>query len=177
MVAKRLGLSHTVALQIERYQVSASRKQPIPEDEVILIFRLVGRRADAALVYADAGRRAARSAVRTAGAGTRAMLGVLPGGLGRGVGLSAAARLSGSRLGVGLERHPHGRGEAITARAMETLATKAGYAGTGCAFYSAALAELLRMTTGFEGAMVHEHCRGAGEAYCSWRAAEPGGYG
>lgn len=177
MVAKRLGLSPTVALQIERYQASASRKQPVPEEEVILIFRLVGRRPDAALVYADAGRRAARYVVRTAGRGTRVMLGVLPGGLGRGAGRSAAARLSQSRLGVELERHAHSHGETITARVTETLATKSGYAGTGCAFYSAALAELLRMTSGFEGAMVHEHCRGAGEAYCSWRAAEPGGYG
>lgn len=176
MVSKRLGLSPTVALQIERYQTSATRKQLVPEEEVILIFKLVGRRPDAALVYADAGRRAARHAVRAAGPGTRAMLGLLPGGLGRGPGLSAAARLAKSRLGVELERHAHSRGEAVTARVTETLATKSGYAGTGCAFYSAALAELLRMTSGFEGAMVHEHCRGAGEAYCSWRAAEPGGY-
>jgi hypothetical protein len=177
MLAKRLGLSQTVALQIERYQASASRKQLVPEEEVILIFRLVGRRPDAALVYADAGRRAARHAVRTAGTGTRAVLGVLPGGLARGVGLSAATRLSQSRLGITLERHAHSRGEGITARVTETLATKSGYAGTGCAFYSAALAELLRLTSGFEGAMVHDHCRGAGAAYCSWRAAEPGGYG
>ena len=104
------------------------------------------------------------------------MLGILPGGLGRGAGLSTAARLSRTRFGIELERHAHSRGEAITARVTETLATRSGYAGTGCAFYSAALAELLRMTSGFEGAMVHDHCRGAGEAYCSWRAAEPGGY-
>ena len=92
------------------------------------------------------------------------------------MGLSVAARLARSRLGVELERHARQRGEAVTARVTETLATQSGYAGTGCAFYSAALAELLRMTCGFEGAMVHEHCRGAGEAYCSLLSAEPGGY-
>jgi hypothetical protein len=169
-------LSQTVALQIERYSSSASRKQGIPDDEVILIFRLVGRRPDAALVYADAGRRAARYAVRTAGLGTRTMLRVAPGPLGRRYGVGAAARLARSRLGVPMERHSLRQGEIVTARVTESLATQAGYPGTGCAFYGAALAELLRMTSGFEGAMVHEHCRGQGEPYCSWRAAEPGGY-
>jgi hypothetical protein len=176
MMAKRLGMSHTVALQIDRYQDSARRKQLVPLDEVILIFRLVGRRPDAALVYADAGRRAARYAVRGAGWGTRAILGVLPGAMRRNSGRGIAARLSHARLGVELERHPRREGEILTARVAESLATRAGYPGTGCAFYGAALAELLRMTSGFEGAMVHEHCRAKGEAYCSWRAVEPGGY-
>lgn len=184
MVAKRLGLSHTVALQIERYQESASRNQLVPENEVILIFRLVGRRPDASLVYADAGRRAARHTVRSAGFGMRAILRALPGALGRNYGRQAAARLSRTRLLIPLviSRDPGGvRGtgggsETMTAEATESLATRAGYPGTGCAFYSAALAELLRVTSGFEGAMVHEHCRARGEAYCSWRSAEPGGY-
>jgi hypothetical protein len=176
MMAKRLGLSPTVALQIERYQASARRNQSVPLDEVILIFRLVGRRPDAALVYADAGRRAARQAVRAAGWGTRAMLGALPPALRRGYGRSVAARLASVRFGVRLERHRDREGETLTARVTESLATRAGYPGPGCAFYSAALAELLRMTSGFEGAMVHEQCRGRGEADCSWRAAEPGGY-
>jgi len=62
------------------------------------------------------------------------------------------------------------------ARLSDSLATQAGYPGTGCSFYGAALAELLRVTSGFEGAMVHEQCRGQGEPYCTWRSAEPGGY-
>ena len=37
-------------------------------DETVGVFRLVGRRPDAALVYADAGRRAARYAARGASA-------------------------------------------------------------------------------------------------------------
>ena len=42
--------------------------------------------------------------------------------------------------------------------------------GTGCYFYGAAFAELLRVLGGFEGAMLHEHCRGRGDATCTWRA-------
>ncbi len=176
MMSKRLGLSQTVAMQIDRYQDSASRKQVVPEDEVILIFRLVGRRPDAALVYADAGRRAARHAVRSAGLATKTALRTVPRGMGRRYGVGAATRLARTRLGIPLERHTLKTGETVTSRLTDSLATRAGYPGTGCAFYSAALAELLRLTSGFEGAMVHEHCRGKGDAYCSWRAVDSGGY-
>jgi len=176
MVSKRLGLSQTVALQIERYQHSAGRKQQVPEDEVILIFRLVGRRPDAALVYADAGRRAARHAVRGASLGTKTALKTLPGAMGRRLGVGTASRLARTQLGIPMERHSVRTGETVTSRITESLATRSGYPGTGCAFYGAALAELLRLTSGFEGAMVHEHCRAKGDPYCSWRAVDSGGY-
>ena len=174
MVAKRLGLSQTVALQIERYHDSAVHKHLVPVEEVILIFRLVGRRSDAAMVFADAGRRAARYAVRSAGAATRLLLRAVPVPLRRGSGRQAAARAARRVLRIPLEL-TSGEGHPA-ARVSDSLATQAGYPGTGCAFYSAALAELLRVTSGFEGAMVHELCRGRGDPYCSWRAAEPGGY-
>jgi predicted hydrocarbon binding protein len=61
-------------------------------------------------------------------------------------------------------------------RMTESLATLAGFPGTGCYFYSAVLAELLRVATGFEGAMVHERCLSRGDDHCFWRAAEAGGY-
>jgi len=59
IVAKRFGLSSTVAAQIQRYQDAHRRGLPVPADETVGVFRLVGRRPDSALVYADAGRRAA----------------------------------------------------------------------------------------------------------------------
>ena len=174
MVAKRLGLSQTVAQQIERYQESATRKHLVPVEEVILIFRLVGRRSDAALVYADAGRRAARYAVRASGALPRLLLKLIPKPLRAGPGRRTAARVARRALRIELEV---GRTQSeASARVSDSLATLAGYPGTGCAFYGAALAELLRVTTGFEGAMVHEECRGRGDPCCAWRAAEPGGY-
>jgi len=58
IVSKRFGLSSTVAAQIQRYQEAHRRGLPVPVDETVGVFRLVGRRPDAALVYADAGRRA-----------------------------------------------------------------------------------------------------------------------
>src|SRR4051794_41302665 len=64
MVVRRLGLSPTVAAQIQRYRGAAERDGSVELDEAVSVLRLVGRRPDAALVFADAGRRAARYATR-----------------------------------------------------------------------------------------------------------------
>jgi hypothetical protein len=174
MISKRLGLSTTVAQQIERYRESALSSGMVPADEVIQIFRLIGRRPDAALVYADAGRRAARYAARAGGIGARFLLRMSPRPLRKRLGARAAASLARGLLGVELELR-EGRPNPEVHLA-ESMATQAGFPGTGCYFYSAILAELLRVTSGFEGAMVHERCLGRGDAECTWRGAEAGGY-
>jgi hypothetical protein len=171
-VSKRLGLSTTVAQQIERYREHAMRNGAVPADEVIQIFRLIGRRPDAALVYADAGRRAARYAARAGSKGTRLLLRASPRPFRRKVGTKAAVGVARRLLDLELnlaERSPQ-------VRLAESLATQAGFPGTGCYFYSAVIAELLRVLSGFEGAMVHERCRARGDDQCLWRAAEAGGY-
>ena len=50
-----------------RYRQQLSQGGDVAEDEALAVFRLVGRRPDAALVYADAGRRAARYAAGGSG--------------------------------------------------------------------------------------------------------------
>src|SRR6188474_208617 len=65
MVAKRLGLSPTVSAQIARYEEIARKDGQVSDDEALSVFRLVDRRPDAALVFADAGRRAARHGLKT----------------------------------------------------------------------------------------------------------------
>ena len=171
-VSKRLGLSTTVAQQIERYREDGERNVGVSGDEAISVFRLVGRRPDAALVYADAGRRAARYAARSSGVGTKMLLGVTPRQLRRHFGARSAAQVARRCLGITLDV----QSGAPQVRMNESLATLAGYPGTGCYFYSAVIAELLRVASGFEGAMVHEHCLSRGDDYCFWRAAETGGY-
>ena len=171
-VSKRLGLSTTVAQQIERYREASERDDEVPAEEAISVFRLVGRRPDATLVYADAGRRAARYAARAAGVGTKMLLGVSPAPLKRHFGIRSAAKAAKSLLGLELNFRsgvPH-------VRLSDSLATRAGFAGTGCYFYSAVIAELLRVASGFEGAMMHERCRAKGDIDCFWRASEAGGY-
>ena len=64
IVVRRLGLSPTVAAQIQRYRQATEKDNGVDLDEVVSVLRLVGRRADAPLAFADAGRRAARYATR-----------------------------------------------------------------------------------------------------------------
>ena len=171
-VSKRLGLSTTVAQQIERYRENAGRRGAVQTDEVIQIFRLIGRRPDAALVYADAGRRAARYAARASGGSGKFLLKLGPSSLRRRLGRRAAARVAHKLLDAELDLS---RSEPQV-RLGESMATRAGFAGTGCYFYSAVFAELLRVLSGFEGAMIHERCRARGDEQCFWRASEAGGY-
>jgi len=165
---KRLGLSSTVAQQIERYRDMAEKHVRIGEAEVVQVFRLVGRRQDATLVYADAGRRAARYGARTRGGMPSAIWRIFPGGPQRRAGIRAAARVLRRIFDLTLTTGPG----PISLRLSESLATRAEFAGNGCYFYSSLVAELLRVTSGFEGSMIHERCRGRGDDGCLWRAAD-----
>lgn len=171
-IAKRLGLSGTVAQQIERYREEAGHNRPVSTDEAISVFRLVGRRPDAPLVYSDAGRRAARYAGRTRGGVARLFLEGSPRAVRRRLETRVTRAAARRLLGIELDLD-HGPPEV---RLLDSLATRAGYPGTGCYFYSTALAELLRVASGFEGAMVHDRCRARGDELCVWRAAESGDY-
>jgi hypothetical protein len=172
IVSKRLGLSATVAAQIARYQDRVRRGEPVSVDEAVSVFRLAGRRPDAQLVFADAGRRAARYAARSAPVLSRAGVRLMPGGLSRSIGASAATRAAKRVLGVDLDVASGG----ASAQIAKPLSILALNDGSACTFYGSALGELLRMLTGFEGAMVHERCRARGDAACRWRATAVGGY-
>lgn len=167
LLSKRLGLSSTVATQIERYRASAEREAPVALDEAVSVFRLVSRRADAELVFSDAGRRAARHAARRVSAMRRGVMRLSPRRLRRRLSIGAAAQCAAEVFRA--EMRPAGAGLAEV-RVEDSLAGRAGAEGSGCYFYGAAFAELLRVLGGFEGAMLHEHCRGRGDHACAWRA-------
>jgi hypothetical protein len=168
IVSKRLGLSPTVAAQIERYRSDAEKQVPVGEAEAVSVFRLVGRRPDAALVFADAGRRAARYAARSA----PALLKVAPGGVGRSMAGRAARRAA--RLAFAAEMKTPASGAEVRMAAPLSIAAWPG--GEACGFYSAAFGELLRTLTGFEGAMRHDACRGRGDPACRWQAEQAESY-
>lgn len=172
IVSKRLGLSATVAAQIARYQDQVRRDEGVTIDEAVSVFRLAGRRPDAQLVFADAGRRAARHTARKGPVLSRAAVRIAPGGLGRSLGAGAASRAAKRVLSIDMKVGESGA-EAEASRPLSILALPDG---SGCSFYGAALAELLRVLTGFEGAMIHERCRGKGDSSCAWRATAVGGY-
>jgi hypothetical protein len=163
--AKRLGLNQTVATEIDRLERLGSRGR-VPSGELTALLRLVARRQDAALVFSDAGRRAARRAVDGVSWRARAFLGLLPRSLRARLGFRVAGRLAGRMLGLALVR------DASVAVAQPTGTGAAGPdSGSACTFYGAAVAELLRLLTDFDGAMVHVACRARGDADCQWRSA------
>lgn len=173
-VARRLGLSPTVAMQIERYHQLATRHGTVPWREAVSVFRLVARRQDASLVFADAGRRVARHLIRHHHRAARAGLQLLPRRWQQRAGRRTAARIAAEYLGTHGTVGPEG-----AAFDLEySLARDADALGAGCVFYGSALAELLRLLSGFEGAVVHETCAGTGAEQCScrWRTAVAEGY-
>jgi len=171
IVSRRLGLSDTVAAQIDRYRQAADREGAVTEDELVSVLRLVGRRPDAPLVFADAGRRAARYAVRVSG-GARTLAKVSPTALGQRLARRAARRLATTYFrGELAARSPEPE-----VRMMRPLSISAIADGSACPFYGAAYGELLRTLVGFEGTMVHEYCEGRGDQACLWRGHRAGDY-
>lgn len=157
LLVKRLGLSDTVQMQLAEFEQLVRKDARVDDSHVEALLRLVGRRPDADLVFADAGRRAARRAVKR-------MFGVV-----RLFGHVAARRAARAVLGAELawdHRMP-------VARVTEPIAIQATPDGAACGFYGAGLVELLRLLVGYEGAMVHVACRARGGTGCEWRAAAP----
>ncbi|HUR95766.1 MAG TPA: hypothetical protein VMY76_14380 [Gemmatimonadales bacterium] len=167
IVVRRLGLSPTVAAQIQRYRAAAEREGTVELDEVISVIRLVGRRPDAALVFADAGRRAARYAARSRGRSARTFVRVSPNAVARRLSLRAASRLARQVFGGELRASAAG----TEVRMTDPLSILALPDGAACTFYGSAFGELLRSLTAFEGAMLHERCRSRGDDACIWRTA------
>ena len=167
IVVRRLGLSPTVAAQIQRYRQSADRGGTVDTDEVLSVLRLVARRPDAPLVFADAGRRAARYAARSRGRSSRTLARLSPKGVGHRFALRSAARLARTIFdGQMADRSP-----AVEVKMDAPLSIAALPGGEACLFYGAAYLELLRGLTGFEGALLHETCLGRGDGSCTWRTA------
>lgn len=165
LLSKRLGLSETVAMQLREYEAMARRNAAANEGHVEALLRLVGRRPDADLVFADAGRRAARRAVRRLFGLTRLAAKGAP----RLFGYAAARRAARAVLGADLKRERH----IPVAWVRDALAVHATPDGSACALYGTGLSELLRLLVGFEGAMLHVSCRARGGTVCEWRAAPP----
>jgi hypothetical protein len=174
VVAQRLGLSQTVAAQITRYREATEREEPVEDEEVVGVFRLVARRPDRDLVFADAGRRAARHAARLAGRATRVLMRAAPERLGQRLGVRTALAL-GERV-FGFQPLPGPNPDEPVVRSADTAGFAAAPDGGACPFYAAALGELLRGLAAFEGAVEHPRCRGRGDAACEWHATAARGY-
>jgi hypothetical protein len=168
LTLKRLGMNRTVAAEIGRYRrLARSGRKRVEAGEVAALVRLIERRPDAGLVYSEAGRRAARLAARRVPAPLVWLAHVLP--WGRETLGWLLARRRARLLGVRLER----RGRALEAALEAPVAAALAADGTGCSLFGSAAAELLRVFTSFDGALLHRSCRARGEAHCEWRAEAP----
>src|SRR6266536_1948196 len=162
LLVKRLGLSRTVQVQLVEYEGLARRDRRVDAGHVEALLRLVGRRPDADLVFADAGRRAARRAVRRASVLARAAARTA-----RSLGYVVAREAARAVFGGDLRREQ----QVPVARITDPMAVNATPDGSACGFYAAGFTELLRLLVGFEGAMLHTECRSRGAERCEWRAA------
>lgn len=162
---KRFGLSDTVHAQIRRYSDAVKRQQRVQYDEVLALSRLIGRRPDADLVFREAGRRLARSAVTTLSGTARRAAMSLPSLFGRPIALRHLRKLSRQFLDGRLQRH----GSTIVLEVVSPVSADAAPRGAGCGLYEAALRESLQTLAGAEGLVEHVACRSRGDASCQWR--------
>ena len=164
LLVKRLGLSSTVQMQLAEFEQLVRKDARVAASHVEALLRLVGRRPDADLVFADAGRRAARRAVKRMSGVSRFAAHSVP----RLFGHVAARRAARAVLGAELGREHR----LPVARVTDPIAIQATPDGAACGFYGG-LVELLRLLVGYEGAMVHVACRARGGSGCEWRASAP----
>ena len=168
---KRLGMSATVSAQVERYEKLVKRGAVVDPDEVAQLFRLVGRRNDADLAFSQAGRVAAEEMLKQTSAASR-----LVHRAGRVVARqradwALAMRLADRLLGASMSFDEESGIEAVANGQLTGVISD----GKPCEFFGAALAELLRRCTDFEGAMFHRKCRFRGDDVCSWHSGNSNG--
>ena len=164
--AVKLGSTTSVAAQIERYSSMVRRREALGGEELVALFTLVSRRQDADLVFAEAGRRAARLAVKETPRFLRILHTGLPSGmrqrLGRRLIRGAAAEV------FALDVRLDGDG----AVALDGCGAQSVPGGRPCGVYGSGLAELCRIFTTFDGAYFRNSCRARGSVSCRWSTTQ-----
>lgn len=167
LAVRRLGRSRTVAFQVERFRKLARSNREISGEEVVGVLRLVARRSDAGLIFAEAGRRAGRYLTQSSGGVLNWVRRLIPiPRVREAIGWQLARRAAAERLGVRLSKE----GNTVIASMEHSLTARATADGSACKFYGSAVAELLRNLTSFDGALLHEACVAQGDRACRWRS-------
>ena len=162
LVTKRLGTSRTVAQQISRYRALAHNGGSVAAPDIASLLTLCSRRADADLLYADAGRLAA-SHLLARPSPARSLHHAIPGMVGSGLAFRAVRRLASDALALEVTMR------VMAVRAVPSFARDSTpWAGKPCVFFGAALGWLLTELTGFSGAVLHERCEHTGAKRCVW---------
>ncbi len=162
-------MSRTVAWQIDRFASLARRETRVDAGEVTALLRLVGRRADAAEVFTDAGHRAAQRAAVRVPATVRGLWRILPRPLRNAFGLVLARRALRRYMGLSVTHD----GERLVAEGSALPSSEATPDGSACVFYGSAVGALLRRFTDFDGTVQHVTCRARGDSTCAWHPEVP----
>ncbi len=167
VATKRLGTSRTVAMQIDRFRRLARKNARVDRAEAVALLRLAGRRTDSGLVFADAGRRAARHATGRVSLLARGLRRMLPRFLRNRFGMRLVRRAVWEVLGVDLESGE----DQLLAVGDDAPSADATADGSACGLYGSAMAAILRTFTDFDGAVLHDTCRAKGAPTCRWHTA------
>jgi hypothetical protein len=165
--AVKLGRTTSVATQIERYAAMVRRKETLGPDELASLFTLVSRRADADLLFAEAGRRAGQHAANTTPVLMRILNRILPRGLRERLGKRLIRRAAGRVFDIEVAY------DGTSAAAVHSCGAQHVPGGRPCGLYGSALAELLRTFTSFDGAYFRIACRARGGDTCRWSTTQP----
>ena len=142
-VNKRFGTTGTVYAQIRRYSEAARRGQPVQEDEVVALARLIGRRPDALELFRNAGTATARAAYGRLSAVKRGSVNFLPRIVARPIARRQARKLLARYFNAVLSRSDVALVMDVPAHAP----VSAGATEPGREYYDAALRELLTLLT------------------------------
>jgi predicted hydrocarbon binding protein len=163
---KRLGLSETVYTQIRRYSEATRRGQKIPFAEASGLGTLIGRRPDSSELFVSAGKILANDVYQSISRPVRGYIGTMPGVLARPVALRQLKRIGTELFGGSLQR----KGSHVSLRITDSVTVDGAPDSAGCAFYEAALGELLRLLINGGGQVEHVQCVQRDEGACEWRA-------
>lgn len=162
---RRLGLSDVILVQINRLQEEVKAKRLQSPPQVVDLMRLVVRRPDAEVIFAEAGRRVARHQWAQRSASFRGTLRVMPNPIRRVSARRAARRLFRQLAGDGqlwVGRWP------VEIRLRDPLSAQADPSGAACAFFGGAFGELMELHTGRRYQIRHPKCATRGAEHCEW---------
>lgn len=167
---RRLGLTHVIESQIERYRRAHRRSERVPVADVRDLLRLVLRRPDAEDILRDAGRITAQRNFEQGPGVLAAARRLLPRRAALAAARGAVRRLL-RRLAGDDAAEVDGR--PFTARVAGGPAAGLDGEGPACAFYGGMIARLISLYTRREESLDHRCCRARGDDRCEWVLAEP----
>ncbi len=164
--AVKLGITKSVAAQIEKYSSMVRRREALAGEELAALFTLVSRRPDADWVFGEAGCRAGRHAAKKAPRFLRILHRGLPSGMRQRLGRRLIRRAAAGvfALDVGLD----GEGGV----ALDGCGAQSVPGGRPCGVYGSGLAELRRIFTTFDGAYFRNSCCARGSVSCRWSTTQ-----